>query len=146
MTSNYYFIDASANFFRFDFDSVGPRGIIPKAVDYTPIPSTKNMYNLAFGDVQADGTIDDITVSNNGDMEMVLSTVAQTAILFLRNNPGKGIFFTGSTNARTRLYQMAIVHSLDAMNDEFVVLGVRNEVTEQFVTDVSYEAFLVFTK
>ena len=80
MTSDYYFFDTSSDFLRFEFDSIGPRGIIRKAVDYTPIPSTKNMYNLAFGDMQADGTIDDITVSNNSDMEMVLSTIAQTAI------------------------------------------------------------------
>ena len=104
------------------------------------------MYNLAFGDMQADGTIDDITVSNNSDMEMVLSTVAQTAILFLTKNPNMGIFFTGSTNARTRLYRMAIVRSFDVLNDDFIVLGVRNEVPEEFVTDVSYEAFLVFNK
>lgn len=143
MTSDYYPVSASEDFLRFDFDSVGPRGIIRKAIIYSPLPSNPDVYNLGFGDLLADGGIDDLVVSDNGDMEDVLGTVARTIELFLRNYPTRKIFLTGSTDIRTRLYRIAIAKSLTIIADSFHILGIRNEGVEPFVKGVKYEGFLI---
>lgn len=55
------------------FISSGNRDIL-KAVQFTP-KSTKNVYNLAFGDLLPNGDIDDKANSNNKDIIKVFATV-----------------------------------------------------------------------
>jgi hypothetical protein len=65
---------------RYIFTSIGKTRII-KAVDFTPT-TIPNLYSLSFEDLQPDGTVDDISISNNGDILKVLSTVVQIAMDF----------------------------------------------------------------
>lgn len=59
----------------FDFISSGKNGEIAKRIEFMPthIPG---YFNLAFGDVDEDGNIDDYSISDNGDRNKVLATVA----------------------------------------------------------------------
>ena len=76
---------------RYKFRSEGPRSI-EKIVEFTPT-TFKNIFNLAFGDLLPDGTIDDIAKSNNGDIAKVLSTVVKILDDFTSRYPrGDGIF------------------------------------------------------
>lgn len=51
----------------FEFNSIGPKGKIPKIVQYTPT-NYKDLYNLGFGDKNIEtGQVDDTIISNNGD-------------------------------------------------------------------------------
>ncbi len=63
-----------------------------------------NIFNLAFGDLLPDASIDVNAVSNNGDIVKVLATVVDILKNFTSLDPGVSIYFLGSTSERTKLY------------------------------------------
>ena len=66
-----------ANDFRIsEFVSIGRFGAIPKRIAFIPTVLPE-VYNLAFGDINDDGTIDDYSISNNGDRNKILATIAE---------------------------------------------------------------------
>ena len=103
-------------------------------------------YNLAFGDENAVGVVDDAVVSNNKDTDMILATVASTINLFCDNFGNHFIYAEGRTPVRTRLYQMGISRNWEEINENFQVLGFVNDDWEDFRNNVNYEAFLVKRK
>lgn len=71
----------------------------------------QGVYNLAFGDKDpVTGEIGDRVVSNNGDIEKALATVAGAVFAFLDQHSEAWIFAAGSTSSRTRLYRMGITN------------------------------------
>ena len=66
---------ASANGFEYTFVSVGPKGTISKIVQFLET-SDLNIYNLAFGDLLADGNIADKVKNDNKDRNKILATIA----------------------------------------------------------------------
>jgi hypothetical protein len=87
---------------KYLFTSHGNTSIV-KRVEFTSM-GLPDIYNVGFGDVLPDGTIDDESKSNNGDMFKVLVTVVHIIKDFLNKYPKRKIFFTGSTQSRTSLY------------------------------------------
>jgi len=60
--------------------------------------------------------------------------------------PGYGnqlIYATGSTTARTRLYQISISKQLSEISTEFEIYGIFNLEVFPFERNVNYDAFLV---
>ena len=130
----------------FEFVSVGPKGKIPKIVQYTST-NYKDLYNLGFGDKNIEtGEIDDIVISNNGDSEKVLATVVATLYAFIDKHKEAMVYATGSTKPRTRLYRMGITKYLDEIKEDFEIYGELENGWEEFRKDVEYEAFLVKLK
>lgn len=80
---NYYKVEASDSSLMFEFLSEGPNGKIKKKVAFKPIDENPFVFNLGFGDVDANGEIDDVIISNNGDSQKVLATVAFTVFEIL---------------------------------------------------------------
>ena len=73
MRNERYKVDISGASMTFEFISEGDNGSIKKRVQYT-LTHRKNVYNLAFGDVNADtDDFDDEVISNNGDTAKVLA-------------------------------------------------------------------------
>ena len=141
-----YPLASSDKLMTFEFISEGYKGLIYKLVRYQPT-NLKNVYNLAFGDKNhTTGDIDDTVISNNGDSEKVLATVVATVYAFTDKYPDAWIYATGSTKSRTRLYQMGIAKYLPEVEDDFEVLGERNDDWEMFEKNVEYEGFLVRRK
>ena len=127
----------------FNFISEGPRGNIKKSIRYSKT-HVKNVYNLAFGDINPiTGKIDDTIISDNGDSSTVLATVAATIYLFTRKYPNAYILIIGSTKSRTRLYQMSIRKYLSIINEDFDIYAKRNEKWEKFKKGINYDSFLV---
>ena len=92
----------------YEFISEGPKGKIKKLVEYSAT-TIENVYNLAFGDYdEARNGINDISITNNGDSQKVLATVASTVYAFTGRYPNAWVHVTGSTNVRTRLYRMVL--------------------------------------
>jgi len=116
-------------------------------IEYTPT-STENVYNLGFGDYdEATGSINDISVTNNGDSLKVLATVASTVYAFTEQYPKAWILATGSTAVRTRLYRMGITNNLAEILEDFIVFGYNGDGNwETFVVGEDYEAFLLTKK
>lgn len=128
----------------FEFISVGKRRIV-KAVFYSKT-NLEGVYNLGFGDKDpVTGFVTDECISNNGDTDQVLATVAGTVFLFIEKHPDAWVYAQGRTETHTRLYQMGISKNLEEIAGEFVVLG-RREKWEPFERGKNYEAFLVRKK
>jgi hypothetical protein len=128
------------------FFSVGKK-IITKIVVYEPIDT--DTYNLAFGDYDlVNQTIDDKSISNNGDTIKVLATVIQTIHDFFEVYPLVGLQIQGSTSIRTKLYQKIIRDNLTEIETEFKVFALKEgEVmleTPTFTQD--YERFYIYKK
>ncbi len=105
-------VAASSHKLEFQFESEGPKGKIEKVVQFA---QTQNeaIYNLAFGNYNKDGSIDDETTNDNKDRNKILATVAATVYEFTAQYPDRIVFFWGSTPERTRLYRMALTINLE---------------------------------
>ena len=141
MQAEKYIVAASSQHTGYRFVSIGERGNFTKVVEYTQTNNPEE-YNLAFGDYDpSTGLISDTVRSNNGDRDKVLATVAETAIDFLQHYPDATVFAKGSTDARTRTYQMGINRFLDEITRRHDVFGLKNGKWEVFEPTQSYEAF-----
>lgn len=139
-----YLYKSDDSFLVFQFDSIGPMGNITKVVQYAET-GTKGIFNLAFGDFNEDEqTIDDLSITNNGDSQKVLATVASTVYAFFDKYPDAYVFATGSTNSRTRLYRMGISMNYLEIRLDFDIFGLdMNGLWEDFVLGKDYQAFLI---
>ncbi|MFN3487720.1 MAG: DUF6934 family protein [Emticicia sp.] len=61
-----------------------------------------NLYNLALVNVKKDGTFDNMSISDNGNMETIVSTVIKTIQVFLTFQPEAKMLFMSSSPSRTR--------------------------------------------
>jgi hypothetical protein len=132
------------------FYSEGPKGTLTKVVGYTPLENLPSCFNLGFGTLKVNKSgkeYDGSEISDNGDRNKILATVALTAYTFVDLYPEKKIYLKGSNKVRTRLYQIAINHAFDELSKKFVIFGDtaegNNYNLEPFTTGVNYTGFLV---
>jgi hypothetical protein len=130
----------------FEFESEGKFGKVAKLVAYQST-NLKGVYNLAFGDKNTEtGQINDRVLTDNGDRDKVLATVAATVYAFTDKYSDSWVYLIGSTKSRTRLYRMGIAKFLDELNQDFEVYGQLNDSWEKFRRDTEFEGFLVRRK
>ena len=131
-----YELRSSDNFTTFEFISEGPKGEIPKLIQFTST-NYKDVFNLAFGDKNTKtGDIDDVVISNNGDSEKILVTVVRCIYAFTQKNNEAWIYASGSTKSRTRLYRMGVSKFLEDAKKDFEIYGQINDQWEVFRTNV----------
>ena len=146
MRNERYELELETDATIFEFTSVGPKGNIRKRVIYSKT-QVEGLYNLAFGDKDLNtGEIDDTVITDNKDSLKVLATVAFTIYTFVKAYPSAWVGITGSTKARTRLYQIGISNNLEYIMADFVVLGKKDKVWHPFEKNTEYEAFLITLK
>lgn len=125
MNKEIYFVKENDRKDWYWFKSIGPKGIILKAINF--IELSKNYYHLAFGDWDDKlERINDQTRTNNGDRNKVLSTVAHAVMKFMDYYPNATVYAKGSSPSRTRLYQIGIMNNWAEINDRYSVQGYRN--------------------
>lgn len=129
----------------FDFYSTGPNGIILKRIKFSPT-TYRGVYNLTFGDVDNHGEINDYVISNNQDRNKLLATIAYVIEVYLNAHPTRWIYFTGSTDERTRLYRMAIGLNLDELQTKFHIYSKVGEDFIQFQRNMNIEGILIRIK
>lgn len=135
--------------FYYEFYSEGPKGTIKKIIRYRLIQDKPyKIYNLGFGDWDDnENDVDDMVNTNNQDRQRVLATVANTFRDFLKSHPEASVFAKGSTNSRTRLYQMNIAAFWEEIaNASFVVNGYLKEAWQPFEKGINFEAFIIRKK
>lgn len=141
-----YEIKASTSLMEFEFISIGKKGEIIKVVQYSPT-GIPNIYNLGFGDKDLKtGKIHDSVISDNGDGQTVLATVAGTVIKFTEKHPHCRVIAVGVSKSRTRLYQIGISNNLQEISNTFQVYGFFNGKWTPFEKGKNYDAFLVRKK
>jgi hypothetical protein len=137
-----YEVFADSTHKMYEFLSEGPKGTIRKVVQYLPLYD--GTYNLGFGDWNEKGErVEDRVRSNNMDRDKVLVTVAFTVLDFLEHHPGTTVLLKGSSQARTRLYQMQIKSAWYWISQSLHVEGFIGGRWELFRSDGSYGAFAV---
>ena len=129
----------------FDFASVGRYGSIPKRIEFMPT-EIDNYYNLAFGDIDEHGNIDDYSISDNGDRNKILATIAYAIEIYLNKYPGRWIYFKGSTQERTRLYRMAIGLNLEDLLLKFQIFAEQRDGIVPFQKNIEVLGILVKIK
>jgi hypothetical protein len=134
-----------ANGQRFEFESVSLDKTIQKLVEFREL-EIPNIYHLALVDVRLNGTYDDMSVSNNQDMETIISTIIRTIQVFLTFQPTAKVLFMGRTASRTRLYRGIINKYLAQAEQIYEVHGIIDWVNEPFQGHKTYEDFLIFQK
>ena len=147
MRNERYLIDISDASMTFEFDSEGSKGLIKKRVQYK-LTHRRNVYNLAFGDVDVEtNDFDDEVISNNGDSRKVLATVASTIYLFMEKYPKAIVYAEGRNPARTRLYRIGISNNLDELKEDFDVFGFLEGVGwYEYEKNKDYSAFSIKVK
>jgi hypothetical protein len=154
-----YETETDYNKLEYTFSSIG-RAIIKKKIVYEKfeepedigLPFNTLVYNLGFGDLnELTGRIDDKIASNNGDMDKILATVAETAFNFWEKYPRALIYFRGSSptgqeSLRTYLYQKKINRYFDEISNFAEVFGLTINGWEEFVISENYMAFLILRK
>lgn len=72
-----------------------------------------------------------------------MATVAQTLLVFFQHYPASKVAFTGSTPARTRLYQIIMAREMPAVAADFVLSGVKDNSLEGFRPNQEYDGFVI---
>ncbi|GAA3769229.1 DUF6934 family protein [Flavobacterium ginsengiterrae] len=127
-----YDLYKNSNTTIFEFKSISRNGEIKKVILFKALQS-EQIYNLAFGDLIYNETeqkylLDDSVITNNGDRNVILATVAQSIYIFTEKYPEKMVFFKGSTLGRTRLYRRVITINLEELSKTFLIFGaIKNE-------------------
>ncbi len=140
-----YNADSSAT--RFEFQSVGPRGIIKKVVEFDQMGH--GFWNLGFGDWQGSDWTDDI-VTNNQDMRDVLQTVANVTHIFFEAHPQSMVVVDPLDRRRKLLYNRIFRERWEEINEIFWVEGVfylpNGSAKEHFNPRKLYDAFTLRLK
>ena len=108
-------IEVTDDFNLFEFFSAGKNGEILKRVTFSRTEDHR-IYNLAFGDVDEANEINDYVVTDNGDRNKVLATVAFIVEAYTKRFPDRWIIFRGSTQERLCLYRMAVGLHLEELS------------------------------
>jgi hypothetical protein len=146
MRNEQYDVESAPSLTTFEFVSEGKKGKIRKIIQYLEYKES-GIFNLGFGDkIGETDEFDDKAVTNNGDIDKVLATVASTIPRFFDQYPKAAIFATGSSPSRTRLYRISISNVLDEINKNFNVEGLIDENWETFKPNQDYLGFLITKK
>jgi hypothetical protein len=141
-----YVVESSASALIYEFYSVGPKGRVRKRIEFKVLDWNPDVYNLGFGDVDANGKASDIARTNNGDREKVLATVVWTVLDFLERYPEKSVLIRANSDAKLRLYRMAIGAYLRDWERKFYFLGRVDSEWKIFNRMTNYSSFLMQKK
>jgi hypothetical protein len=144
-------IENNWNYRVFTFISQGRHGDLVKIVTFEELVTINNAFNLSLGTILPNGEIDFDSITNNGDRNKVLATVARTIYVFIEKHPDKDVYITGSDNRRTMLYKRAIVFGYDELIENFDVFGdtsndEESHKFEPFDNSKNYSGFLIKRK
>ncbi|MBK7634716.1 MAG: hypothetical protein IPJ13_10785 [Saprospiraceae bacterium] len=123
-----YQLETDDNSEIFEFISLGSKGKILKRIKYIQTEDPK-LWNLSMGDVNKEtDEVDYFSKTNNGDTEKVLATVVATVFGFFKKHPNAVVYATGSTESRTRLYQMGINKYYSEIKPDYHLLGNQKQI------------------
>lgn len=105
-------IRISTNALEYKFVSMGKKKMTGKLVQFSKIGETP-IYNLGFGDLLQDETLNKQSGSDHNYRDRALVAVAAIVYEFTARNPHNHVFFTGSDPVRTKLFKRVLAASID---------------------------------
>jgi hypothetical protein len=94
-------------------------------ISLTVHPLMHDVYNLAFGPVERDGSLNDKVRLSHQDHSKVFSTVLFEILSFLTDHPDKRVGIDGSNYARAYMYYRCIQNNFDYLNTVFKIIGIK---------------------
>ena len=98
-----------------------------------------NVYNLAFGPLDENGSIDSAGKSKYADYSSVFSTIFFHAYSYLKHYPDRLLGIDGSTNSQAFKYYTFILKNFEYLNRYFNVYGVKYYVRISRYKKTQYE-------
>jgi hypothetical protein len=146
MNREFYPFKQNPHTYHYTFYSEGVKGKILKSVIFQEIEN--DFCNLALGDYdEANEYFDDQSITDNGDLVKVLSTVFHITAHFLMIYPEKKIYVEANTHIKQRLYNRIIKNNFSQIQADYQVFGVlENEELEIFEPNTDYKALIVKKK
>ncbi len=149
-----YIITASSDLETYHFTSTSTERTIEKRIEFQNLNyefEGRQLYNLAFGDINENGEINDEAQSNNGDIIKIMSTIFSAIYEFTARYPERCVYFTGSDEQRTNFYQQIIRRKHEELIAHFSIYGemILNENEsdyEEFDLTRDYHGFMVVRK
>lgn len=144
MDLEHYAYETKQTYKEFFFYSEGPKGRIRKVVRfvlmyYYPLV----LYNLVLGDWnEVKKKINAEAITNNGDTEKVLATVAMIVVLFTDILKNATVHVKG-IDARARLYQISLNKYWNEIKEMLYVSGYANGQSGPFQKNITYDGFLI---
>jgi hypothetical protein len=141
-----YELKAEATFTVFEFLSEGPKGKIPKLVQYSET-NIKDIFNLGFGDKDTlSDEIDDTVISNNDDSRKVLATVAATVYAFTEAHRRPGYMQREAREPEPGFTELEYPLISRKIVIDFEVYGLKNGEWVTFTPNADFDAFLLRRK
>ena len=145
MNHEAYTLRANEQNTRFQFQSIGKRGVFEKVISFGQLDG--NIFNLALLDYNpSNGEESDLSITDNGDLKEILATALTAIRLFLDRYPDKFVYVKGSSKSRTRLYQISINKLYPFLKDDLSVFGLQNDRWFEVEPNHSFESFLITKK
>lgn len=142
----YWPLEASEENRVYTFLSRGFRGDIKMMIQFTFIEKDE-VFNLSFGKLNEDGTIDDTVANNNGDRDKIIATVVAAINEFTLRYPDKFIYFSGHTKGRNRLYRGVISIYLTQWLQNYTIWGMKEDDSfELFKKNKPYFGYIIKRK
>lgn len=117
----------SNDYTEFKFGSVQRDGRSVELVVHikpAPIPFLPDVFNLAFGPLDAEGQIDDTARMSHFDINKVFSSIILCTLLFLDENPDVFIGIDGSDEIRAYLYHRMFTSNHKCLSSVIRPVGV----------------------
>jgi uncharacterized protein DUF6934 len=140
----YYPVYEAEDLSVFEFVSTGRAGMVRKRIVFAKT-DVRGIYNLAFGNIRTDSSLDDEIISDNGDRNRILATVAQAIDIYTQRYPRRWIYFKGNSPGRTRLYRMAIGLNLRELSMNYEIMADVDGESDfvPFQRNMKVEGFLI---
>jgi hypothetical protein len=139
MINEYYPYIATQHNTIFFFESIGNQGQIVKAVAFQM--NKKGIWNLGFGDLGDDDSVDDKIISNNQDVFKVLGTIAKIVFTFIEAYPDRIISIVPVDEKRKILYNRVFQRHFEEIDKRFEVIGTINACDELYSRGKIYDEF-----
>lgn len=95
-------------------------------VEISPLgdPFLPNVFNMSFGPLLQNGSMDDTAKINHQDKDKVFSTILFFSLVFLQSNPRMTIGIDGSNDIRAYLYHRMFLTNREYLDEYFITIGV----------------------
>ena len=143
-SNNFYSYNVYNNFMIFEFDSIGIKGTIKKAIIYEQVKH--NTYNLALVNVVDDKYDDDLIETNNGDIVKILTTIYQSINDFFDRYPDCYVEIIGNTEQKVKLYSKLVERYYNILIDKYQLNGYFKNKPLYFSKGQIYDKLVISKK
>lgn len=139
----HYPLSFREDFTYFEFESVGPKGIVRKVIAFEDMGN--GMTNIAFGDKIGDDWTDEAE-TNNQDLVKVMATVVHAALIYSEKFPQKGMVARPLDKRRKKLYDAIVRRNFDEISKIFEILGFQDGQLGPYSIINDFGAIILFRK